>query len=67
MRERIGLRLRPSESVVVRAAADIYSAHVLAKEVNDSNREKVINQAIHDAIEIARLVERRVRSDDELV
>ena len=67
MRERIGLRLRASESVVVRAAADIYAAYVQSKQVDDQNREQRIRDSVKDAIEIAKLAENSIRSDEELV
>ena len=67
MRERIGLRLRSSESVVVRAAADIYAAHIRNNQVNDDNREELIHASVRDAIEIAKLTEGLIRSDEELV
>jgi len=67
MRERIGLRLRASESVVVRAAADIYAAHIRNNQVNNENRHQRIQECVRDAIEIAKLAEAQIRSDDEMV
>ena len=57
MRERIGLRLRPSESVVVRAAADIYAAYVQSNQVDETNRDKRIVESVEVAIEIAKMTE----------
>ncbi len=67
MRERIGLRLRASESIVVRAATDIYAAYIQSNQVDDSNRKERIQESVRDAIEIAKLAESRIRSDEELV
>ncbi|MCA9410700.1 MAG: hypothetical protein KC931_04095 [Candidatus Omnitrophica bacterium] len=67
MRERIGLRLRPSESVVVRAAADIYAAYVQSNQVDETNRDKRIVESVEVAIEIAKMTEASIRSDEELV
>ena len=66
MRERIGLRLRHSESIVARSAADIYAAYVQSGQVDESNTEERIAESVEAAIKIAKLAEARIRSDEEL-
>ena len=64
--KRVSLRLQPSESVVVRAAVDIYSAQIQAGKVDDSNKDDVIQDSIETALKIALGTEKLIRSDREL-
>jgi hypothetical protein len=59
------LTLQPSESVVVEAAAQIYSAHIAAGNVGE-DRDEWMKRSILDAIKIARGVDDAMVSDNEM-
>lgn len=60
------LTLKPSESVVAAAAANIYSAYIIAGLVREGSEPDWMDRAVKEAIQIARRVDQLVVSDDEL-
>ena len=60
------LSLRPSESVVAAAAANIYSAYIMAGLVREGSEPDWIDRAVKEAIQIARRSDQLVVSDDEM-
>jgi len=64
--DKIYLRLRPSEQVVTRCAADIFAAYIAAGLVRDGSETEWIERSVREAIEIARLADEWITSDDEM-
>ncbi|MDV6033563.1 MAG: hypothetical protein F9B45_26425 [Phycisphaera sp. RhM] len=60
------ITLQHSESVIVQAAAQIYSAYITSGRVSDDDTTKYLKQSIKDAITIARSVDDVVISDGEM-
>jgi hypothetical protein len=59
------LSLQPSESVVVRAAAEIYSAYIIAGRVTEGEEKKWMERSIQEAFWIARTADDAIQSDNE--
>jgi len=59
------LSLQPSEAVVVRAAAAIYSAYLIAGRVPEGEQKKWMDRSIQEAFYIARTADDAIQSDDE--
>ncbi len=62
----VHLKLQHSESVVVSAAAQIYSAYVISGRVPEGDESKWMDIAIRDAIRMARATDDAVISDEEI-
>ncbi|QDV87089.1 hypothetical protein [Planctomycetes bacterium TBK1r] len=60
------ITLQHSESVIVQAAAQIYSAYIASGRAADGDNTKYLKQSIKDAITIARSVDDAVISDGEM-
>lgn len=59
------LTLHPSESVVVRAAANIYAAYIAAGKVPEGQAEEWMKRSIQEALFIARTADDLIVSDNE--
>ena len=60
------LKLQQSESVVVQAAAQIYSAYIAAGRVNEGEESNWMRRAIREAIQIANATDEAIVSDEEV-
>ena len=49
--KRTTLSLQPSEAIVIRAAADIYAAYIIAGKVQDGQEKEWRDRAIREAFE----------------
>ncbi len=58
--------LHPSEGILIRAAANIYSAYISAKLVPNGEEKSYIEKSIREARAIADAVENSVQSDNEM-
>ena len=58
--------LQPSEMAVFRGACEIYAAYVASGQVTTENSAEYYRRAITEAINIGRIVEKSIESDDEL-
>lgn len=59
------LTLHPSEAVVVRAAAAIYAAYIVAGKVPEGQNEEWMKRSIKEAFFIARTTDEAIVSDNE--
>ncbi len=64
-REKQFLKLQPSEAAVSQSASTIYAAYIAAGQVVAGQEEEAMQRAVREAIHIALLTDRAVRSDDE--
>jgi len=62
---KIAMSLQPSESVVVRCAANIYAAYITAGRVPEGQEEQWMGRSIREAIWIARTADDAIQSDNE--
>jgi len=60
------IRLDKSEAEVMRAAAQIYSAYILAGQVAPGTEHQWLEKCLDDAIHLARRAEAKIQSDGEL-
>jgi hypothetical protein len=60
------LKLQHSESIVVQAAAQIYSAYIAAGRVADGEEARWMERSIREAIRIAKATDAAVVSDEEI-
>lgn len=60
------LRLKPSEQIVTSSAAQIFAAYIGAGLVREGSESEWIERSVREAIEIARLTDAAVTSDNEL-
>ena len=60
------LRLQHSESVVLSAAAQIYSAYISAGKVVDGEEDQWMSRSIKEAIKLAIATDDAIVSDDEV-
>ncbi|MCP4194398.1 MAG: hypothetical protein GY768_27640 [Planctomycetaceae bacterium] len=60
------LTLRASESVVAAAAANIYSAYIVAGLVREGSESDWIDRAVKESIQIAKRSDELVVSDSEM-
>ena len=58
--------LQPSEGILIRAAADIYSAYIPNGQVPDGKENAYIQKSIQEAMTIADSVENLIQSDGEM-
>lgn len=63
---KIALNLQDSEAVVVQTAGIIYAAFIRSGQVKPESERELIGRAVKTAIEIARQVDEKVRSDGEV-
>jgi hypothetical protein len=63
---KIALKLQNSEAVVVQTAGVIYSGFVQNGQATIETENDLIDKSVEIAIEIAKRVDRRVRSDREM-
>ena len=62
---KLALSLQPSESVVVRAAAEIYAAYIIAGRVPEGQEKPWMERSIREAAWIARATDDAIQSDNE--
>ena len=60
------LMLQQSEGFVIQAAAQIYSAHILAGRVDQENKDELMKQSIRDALRISIAVDEAIIADCEV-
>lgn len=60
------LKLQHSESVVINAAAQIYSAYILAGKVTEGEEDQWMSRSIREAIKLAVATDDAIVSDDEM-
>ena len=60
------LFLQPSEGIVVRAAADIYAAYIIAGKVEEGKEKEWRDRSIREAYDIATTTDSNIVSDGEL-
>ena len=60
------LKLQNSESVVISAAVQIYSAYISTGRVAEGDEEKWMSRSIKEAIKIATATDSAIISDDEV-
>jgi hypothetical protein len=63
---KVYLALRPSEQVVARCAAEIFAAYISVGLVREGNEGEWIKRSVREAIEIARLADESITSDNEV-
>ena len=62
---KLSLSLQPSESVVVRAAAEIYAAYITVGRVPEGQEKEWMSRSIQEAFWIARTADDAIQSDNE--
>lgn len=60
------LKLQHSESVVLSAAAQIYSAYITSGKVDEGDEDKWMSRSIKEAIRLAIATDDAIISDDEV-
>lgn len=60
------LKLQHSESVVLNAAAQIYSAYITAGKVVEGEQDQWMSRSIKEAIRLAVATDDAIVSDDEI-
>ena len=66
LEKKASLSLQPSEAIVVRAAADIYAAYIIAGKVKEGQEKTWRDRAIREAFDIAKTADDAIQSDGEL-
>ena len=66
MKEKYHATLQPSETAIFRAAANIFASYVVSGKVTDENENEMILKAIKTSITICSIVDKNVRSDEEI-
>jgi hypothetical protein len=66
MKEKYHATLQPSETAIFQAAANIFASYVGSGKVTDENENEMILKAIKTAITICSIVDKNVRSDEEI-
>ena len=66
MKEKYHATLQPSETAIFRAAANIFASYVVSGKVTDENENEMILKAIKTSITICSIVDKNVRSDQEI-
>ena len=61
-----GLNLQESEAVVVQTAGIVYAAFMQNGQASRENETELIGRSVKIAIEIAKQVDEKVRSDQEM-
>lgn len=62
---KLNLSLRPSESAVFRAAANIYAAYITTGRVNEGEEDQWMQKALRDAVRLAQATDKLIVSDGE--
>jgi len=60
------LNLAPSEAAVVRAAATIFAAYIVAGKVPEGQTDAWLGRSLREAFQLARLADEAIQSDSEL-
>lgn len=60
------LRLQHSESIVAQTATQIYATYLAAGRIPEGEQDKWIERSVSEAIQIAKLTDEQVISDDEI-
>ena len=60
------IKLQPSESTIVLAAAQIYGAYIQNGDVTEDNSSEFIRRAIKDAIRIVQITDAAIVADREM-
>ena len=63
---RVTLTLHPSESVVIRSAAQIYAAYITAGRVKEGSEKEWMQRSLDEALWIARTGDDMIHSDNEM-
>ena len=63
---RVTLTLPPDESVVIRAAAQIYAAYITAGRVEEGGEKESMRRSLDEALWIARTGDDMIHSDNEM-
>jgi cell division protein YceG involved in septum cleavage len=66
MKEKYHATLQPSETAIFQAAAHIFASYAASGKVTDENENDMILKAIKTSITICSIVEKNVRSDEEI-
>ena len=66
MKEKYHATLQPSETAIFQAAANIFASYVASGKVTDTNENEMILKAIKTSITICSIVDKNVRSDEEI-
>jgi hypothetical protein len=66
MKEKYHATLQPSETAIFQAAANIFASYVASGKVTDANENEMILKAIKTSITICSIVDKNVRSDEEI-
>jgi hypothetical protein len=66
MKEKYYATLQPSETAIFQAAANIFASYVASGKVTDENENEMILKAIKTSITICSIVDKNVRSDEEI-
>ncbi|MGD8986197.1 MAG: hypothetical protein PVH99_02685 [Desulfobacteraceae bacterium] len=66
MKEKYHATLQPSETAIFQAAANIFASYVASGKVRDENENEMILKAIKTSITICSIVDKNVRSDEEI-
>lgn len=66
MKEKYYATLQPSETAISQAAANIFASYVASGKVTDENENEMILKAIKTSITICSIVDKNVRSDEEI-
>lgn len=60
---KISIKLEPSTSVVINAAAQIYAAYISTGQETLASDEEFVNRSVHAAVKIAQRASELVGSD----
>jgi hypothetical protein len=60
------LSLQPSETALLGAAAQIFSAYIVSGHVTGGNESDMMDRSLSEALKMARRLEEMVQSDGEL-
>jgi hypothetical protein len=60
------LSLQPSETALLGAAAQIFSAYVASGHVTGGNESDMMDRSVSEALQMARRIEEVVQGDNEL-
>ena len=66
MKNPVPLKLERSETAVLHAASRIYAAYVAGQCPSEDEEKRLCEKAINTALQMAREIDIRVKSDDEL-
>ena len=67
MEDKAYLKLHPSEAVIVKAAAQIYSGYVAAGQVKDDTEQELVERSVDIAIRMTAMIDAKVQCEDELL